>query len=169
MDPNESDLKPREHHYLFAHGVLPTLFYHDPIQFVAICNLAGGTFVADTWKQTGIDYVKEPAQRLRPVGLQATPIETPPVLGTLIVLPDPERVAEAHMVLAVGTLKKRRFRQPILHKPKFFTLEYGLDDGGDRITVLCSWSKDQAHSNHGDGPPPTREAFVQACRDIMRA
>lgn len=53
----------------------------------------------------------------------------------------------------------------------FFTLELGENIDGQQRTMLCQWQREDdgsvRHVSHGDGPEPTREAFLAAVGRVL--
>jgi hypothetical protein len=150
------DQQPRPQHYLYAHRVLPTLFYQNPQQFLSILTMDGIAFLRFFWDRTLQDHGDEPHTPPQGMNYETRALDD----GTLIAiieLPQPERMAEAYFVAAVF---RDAASQPLM---RYFTLEYGMHilDNTPR-TVLCEWTLDGKHLNFGDGPEPKSKAFFDA-------
>jgi hypothetical protein len=152
----------RAHHYLFAHRMMPTIFFQDPEKFIGTLNEHGMPFLRFLWDRAG--QVLEPALMLPGDGLdyQTRGLED----GTRIVaisLPAPQAITEAYFVALV-------YRPVMLQHEaiaRCFTLEYGRSVFNDQPrTVLCEWSG-SSHLNYGDGPEPTAEAFIASISDKL--
>lgn len=151
---------PRDHHYFYAHRVLPTLAFRDTIQTLDILRSENGLdFLTGLWHDMGRQL--RARDRLPPDGLQLEMRRDGKYLYALVTLPPPLYSPEAYMVAL-------QFESELLApRLRYFALELGyLDPAGPRRTVLCEWTAEPAHLNFGDGPPPEVEAFYQRLRDM---
>lgn len=48
----------RIHHYLFSHRFLPSLFYSNPVRFLALLKVGGNEFLQSAWERVGL-YLKD--------------------------------------------------------------------------------------------------------------
>ncbi len=157
----------RTHHYLFAHRVLPSMFYDNPAAFIAGSLEDGAELARRVWDRVGQDFLEDEEEVIASDGLDVLPVKSPPYLGAVYVLPDPVEPVEAYMVCAIGKVKKPFFGDPTLKKPRFFTLELGDDLEGNSYCVLCEWAKDGSHLNLGAGPEPEPNAFISCCLKLL--
>jgi len=156
-------MEPREHHYIFAHRILPALFFENPFNFIGSANLKGEEMLKSIWSGFAQEMIEDKSQRLDSERLAVTAVEEHSVLGTLITLPQPEAMAECYYVCAMGELKKNFFGRVKIKKPKFFTLELGVNLDGENRTVFCSWLKNGTHLNFGGGCEPNPKEFINLC------
>jgi hypothetical protein len=83
-------------------------------------------------------------------------------------VPASDRLDRALKVL-IGTTdfeERSKWNVPVL----FFTLELGMNEEGLARTVLCQWAQEDGqikHINHGNGPQPTRDAFLAAVGQLL--
>jgi len=139
------------HSYQFAHRDLPSAFFHEPQGFMAALSGAGGPkVIRDLWEAQGN-------------GSDAPTLvvhETPDAGSVAIVeMPHPEAAGEAHLVALIV-----RDGQAGPRWARYFTLERAIDllDEGRDMTMLCEWDPSGRHINHGEGPSPSTEAFLEA-------
>jgi hypothetical protein len=156
----------RIQHYMFAHRVIPQLFYGDPAKFFDIFSRDADRFVSFYWDKLG-EQITQPEGRVDGAGLRG---EVRTLAGdiqlALITMPAPAAVAEAYFTAAAY-----RPQAEGASLARYFTLEYGINipDGNPR-TVFCGWTAEGAHFNMGDGPAADPELFidvVQARLDTM--
>lgn len=150
------DQQPRPQHYLYAHRVLPTLFYQNPQHFLSILITDGIAFLRFFWDRTLQDQGDEPRTPPQGMNYETRGLDDGTVIA-IIELPPPERMAEAYFVAAV-------FHEADPHPlMRYFTLELGLSlfENTPR-TVLCEWTADGKHLNFGDGPAPESKPFFDA-------
>jgi hypothetical protein len=154
---------PRQQHYVFAHVALAQIFAREPHDLWSrLSSEAGTAMLQGLWRRIGAECPEK--ERAEEAGLSLS-IET---LGAreaaVITLPRPLAPAEAYMVALIRDPPRKKFLFTVRRESfRYVTLELGIDimSGGGR-TVLCEWLPDGSRANHGDGPEPTREAFVQA-------
>ena len=85
-------------------------------------------------------------------------------------LPAPKGATEAYFAALVHRPQKKGLFSRQGPIARFFTLERSIDlaDSGPG-SVLCEWTSSDIHSNMGDGPEPTLEAFfATVCNMIAR-
>lgn len=163
----EPDQEPSAH-YVLAHLALRTLALSNPVQFLAIMASGNGRdliadLLAEIGKRIGKRMGKPPPFTADNVTIHCRRVGVFPC--AVLKMPPPQEAAECHMVALVALMdvatesptEWKRATPPA----RFFTLERGMHMGGQLRTVLCEWS-DSAHSNLGDGPEPTVDAFIQA-------
>jgi hypothetical protein len=150
---------PRRHHYEFAHRALPSIMLSPDVDLV---RFSGDLERLDralraTWDDVGSRQPE--SDRVAPDGLEVERRSVGGTEGLLITLPTALNPAEAIFVLVVPL-------DPSTGR-RFFTLESGWDVVNKRTyTVLCSWTTDR-HINHGPGPTPDPDAFVDAVSALM--
>lgn len=153
---------PRPHHYLFAHRVVPAMFFADPLKFLDTLENNGEGLLNFLWGKIGQDMKEE--DRLEPEGLgfELRQLGNGVRVG-VIRLPKPKGLSEAYLTAAVyqaaeGAQEERR---------RYFTLERGMTLRGKLGTVLGEWEGVKNHLNFGDGPDPQVGSFVEAIERKM--
>jgi hypothetical protein len=149
------DSQPRPQHYMYAHRVLPSLFFQDPERFLEILKKEGIPFLRFFWDKLGSSLDAGDTHPMHGVNYETRVLENGTVI-TLIELPKPEHVTEAYFVALVF----RPLGASGESIQRYFTLEYGMSlfESGER-SVLCEWTIDNRHVNYGDGPEPASQAF----------
>lgn len=167
----------RPHHYAFAHGVLPMVFFEDPVGFLAEVATRGMEILPRIWSDTFevVKRHKSDAEMLSSDGLTSTCYglgsET---LAVIISLPPPTELTEAYFVgLVVRPPRKRLFGLLGTKKglARFITLELGSNLDDTSRTVVGEWTEDTgadvSHRNFGDGPEPTLGAFAAKLGEMV--
>jgi hypothetical protein len=98
-------------------------------------------------------------------GIQVIPLRAGQFPCVVLKMPEPKGVTECYFVGIVAHMDLSKDEKPSEETPmSFFTLEFGVgDDMKTPRTVLCEWSKEETHSNYGDGPPAAEpEMFANA-------
>jgi hypothetical protein len=152
----DSQTNAPQQHYAFAHRMLPSIFLNEPAKFIGTLEQAGNDFLYYLWESLGNRL--EASDLVAPEGLdcQLNQLDNDTTIA-LITLPPPQQITEAYFVATV-------YRPPM---KRFITLEYGSHGDGRQRTVLCEWTAD-IHSNMGDGPEPTLEAFFEAVVNLIK-
>jgi len=132
----------REHHYVFAHRMLPDMV-NFPGSFTEL--VAEGKFgmtLRGLWDQFGASLPEQ--DRISSDGIDATGVDVGGVPGMLITLPPAKHWTEMYAALVVPL-------DPIDER-RFFTLERQLNDGsGEPGTMICE-RRENSHGNFGPGP-----------------
>ncbi len=158
---------PREHHYGYAHQALPGLVFRVRPSAEQLEKMVSEGLFREFWDEVG-GLIE--GNRLSGEGLESCMRQRGELRAALVKLPPAEVDSEAHMV-AVVSEPYTRFWFFTGHRIRYFTLEKGLafDEAsglaGER-TVLCEWTG-QSHSNYGDGPEATMDAFAGAVFDLL--
>jgi len=155
---------PRRQHYLYAHVALRDVFHYDPPKIMAILRgPRGEEFVQTLWRDLAGQIAE--GERLEDGPPTVDVAEQKGREIVLVWMPLPAGVTECHAVALVTEMARRGPGLAAGTVPHYFTLERGEDlEGGER-TVLCGWAEqgeDFTHYNLGDGPEPTRAAFLDA-------
>lgn len=148
---------PRGQHYVFAHRIIPQVFFGDPPGFLGFLARDGDRFLRFYWDKIG-ERVENPGDLVDGAALHG---EIRALAGdfqaALITLPLPVAATEAYFIAAVyhpgldGKIMAR-----------YYTLEFGVSVFDNLpYTVLGGWVPG-GHINMGDGPAPGLEAFVEA-------
>lgn len=149
--------EPRNHHYQFAHRVLPELAQRIGPQMVTEEPPAGYTDVLKfLWDNVGENLALE--DRLPSDSVTGRRIEADGFRLLLVQLPEPAAPTEAHFVAVVLPEDADQVR--------YFTLERAALQPD--ATMLGSWS-DHSHFNLGPGPHPDPTAFVAAIQARLTA
>lgn len=190
----EPSNQPRQHHYAFAHRVLPPLAFERTTWMMQLLRSEeADEFLVGLWNAVGNDL---PApKRLDPIGLSCQSSEHGDFVLALVTMPPVRATTEAHFVaLAFGPLSGGgggtsgpgpvddllQAKLTLGNNPasigeddialQYFTLENGFVMPGEPPrTALCGWTAEPAHLNMGDGPPPEAEAFRAKVLELVRA
>lgn len=152
---------PREHHYLFAHRVLPQLAWDNPEGFyVTAFTDEEGAHLLDWWNTLGDQL--EPDARVEGAGLGWSAFAYDEHLVVSCRFPAPEAAAEAFFATVICGPLRGLTREDLEATPlRYMVLERGATLSGHQgsTTMLCEWTRDGAHLNHGQGPAPELEIF----------
>lgn len=151
--------KPRQAYYTFAHQALPEVFFSDPLLMIKTLQENGAAFLRYIWNKTEqyADAVEEGNSEL--IAVELSKINEMDM--ALVTLPLPQKRTEAYfiaMLAGVGGLR-----------PRYITLEYGLDLNERPYTVLGEWTEDNLHVNHGVGPQADTAEFLKAVKALLLA
>jgi hypothetical protein len=164
--------KSRAQHYIFAHRLLPQVAYHYGVRaaFLLGDEEKGHEYLLRFWNDSGEGL--PPEDLVEPAGLSSFTRREGDLLITIVTLPEPQSVSEAHFTAIVcgplpaapkeATEKElSAFEEAFLSAPtQYYTLEHGVQLSPlQKRTVFCSWTADGTHLNFGDGPAPDAEAF----------
>lgn len=149
--PKFPDDAPRQHHYRFAHKVLPGLLFKnlEPFRSAALAGRADPGLQRlweDVAKPTGAD--SDGSRSIRAVVHECAGRSV-----VLVTLPQPEHAAEAHFIGIVLDRDDPTFL-------RYVVLEHSWDTQSQPRTVLGEWTRDGSDINFGDGPQPTESEFV---------
>lgn len=173
MDLPDGMPVPRMHHLIFAHKMLPSLFFDDPAAMISASNAGGhndGRF-AELWQVCANDFVDDKSEHISPDGLTVHPVEFPPVVGAVWVLPKPKTPPECYMVFMVAVLGKSLFGKTKLKRPHYFTAEKYLNPENKPDApkaLIARWDKRENHKELGVGMHDVKiQHFVGVCLDHM--
>ena len=149
-------------HYVLANYSLRQIALSDPSQFVDVVTSANaGPFLAAIFQSIEERSGQKFPLRSSDLSIHSVRIKNFP--SVVIQLPEPQETAEAFMVALVITMAPSA--QSATSTPqsvaRYFTLEKGFTLTDEARTVLAEWIRDR-HSNYGDGPVATVDAFCQA-------
>jgi hypothetical protein len=163
----------RAHHYVFAHQLLPSLAFENPLEFMAsMWSDDANERLLELWNQVGNLVMGRGDGEI--LASECLEVRANLVAGrpcAVVKLPPPQGVLECFYVAALlesiptTDQSEGRVSPPAL---MYFTLELGWDVGrswGSR-TVLGEWRRD-AHLNHGNGPSPAAIPFLEAVLAIL--
>ncbi len=145
--------------YQFAHRVFPRWFFDDPDRVgQVLAGPEGLPHLIALWKEVGAA-----CQEAHPSdGLGVETFSLPNGWrGSLIRLPEPQEMPEAHFVCVAwpGGSGPRAGR--------VLTLEHSFGLDGKVATVMGEWRSDGAHLNFGSGPPPESGPFLEALEELL--
>lgn len=155
-------------HYVFAHRELPGLAFADPTRMLGILQGPDGLrFCSRAWERAGEQV--HPQLRSSGEGLFVRCGKVAPdVLLATIALPPPRESPEAWFVGLVAQLPPDATTLDAVKQVRVITLEESHDYQRDvRCTMLCEWTADGTHHNHGDGPEAEEGAFVGAVLRLL--
>lgn len=149
----------RQHHYVFAHRVMPRLFYRDATKLSNALAERKGELLRAMWVDLGEQFFS--TAQVSPDGIDVVvPAAPDGIKLVVLVFPKPEASAEAWFAALVtkpdGSLQ-------------YLTLEKSIDlfgEGGP-ATVLGGWDQDGTHLNFGEGSKPTVEEFEKLVRAFL--
>lgn len=153
-----SQNRPRFHHYLFAHRVLPQYAFLPDVDIFHVLEEQKELFLKKIWALSA-EYV-DLRECLPFYGFKIYFVKTRPFMGAVIVLPEPKNITEAHMVLFVSRMDRK---QPSM--VRYFTLEFGKDR---KNTILCELTGGQ-YVVYGTGPSVNIRKFWEATLGIIKA
>jgi hypothetical protein len=150
--------RPRAHHYLFAHQVLPSMVWDQGIKFIYRCKELDNNQWVEIWDDLGKPLEDtEGESSVSSEGLSAKYIESEKYIGIAITFPEPLHPPEAYFAYIVS---KRPSFFSFRNKVRYFTLElmqsFKLNS---RLVVICEW-ENGVHRNYGEGVEPELENFV---------
>ncbi|MCA9033962.1 MAG: hypothetical protein KDA91_02475 [Planctomycetaceae bacterium] len=152
-------------HYTLAHFALRTVALADPLRFLAIVASPDGFRFLQSLIDQVADHLKtDPPFDVSEISFHPRRVKNLPCI--VLVMPSPTEVAEAYMVACVlmshsGKPLDANIR-PDDVTGRYFTLEKGFHMDGSPRTVLAEWDRQGSHSNFGDGPDVTVDAFLEA-------
>lgn len=153
--------------YAFAHYALRQMALSDPLRFLAVMASPDAhrfldALLDDVAEQCG----RKPSFDAQSITIHPTRVASFPC--AIIRLPEPKEMAEAFMVAVIVPIDPSSTSLPASDtiKGRYFTLEKGFTLSNEPRTVLGEWDA-QMHSNYGNGPAPTVEAFAAALTKLM--
>jgi hypothetical protein len=149
-------MNPRRHHYLFAHKVLPTVFYKNSTHF--IYTLGINKLAQSLWYSVANDYIENKAEHLLADGLEVNLFKNDELIGVTFELPKAIALTEAIFIFAVT--KRGDMNNKV--NSKYFTLEY-MENNGEAATVMCMWDMNKRHLNFGVGCEIDMNIFIERC------
>lgn len=149
-------------HYVFAHYALRQFALENPLRFLAVVASPD----AEAFFEAVLQDVCEHCHCQPPFAASSIQVHTVRIQNSpcaVIELPEPGGMTEAFMVALVVLIDIESGEPPNPEdvEARYFTLEQGFTLSNEPRTVLAEWDS-QRHSNYGDGPEPTVEAFVRA-------
>jgi hypothetical protein len=156
-----TDDQPREHHYVFAHRVLPAEARANASAILQAAERGTATqSLAMIWDHVGSQLA--PDRRLPSTGLSGSFRELSGARVALIHFPPAEHATEAH--LAAIVLPRTQPAGPA----RYIVLEHSWTPDDQPQTVIGEWA-DGKHLNGGNGPAPDEDAFLAAVDARVRA
>jgi hypothetical protein len=158
--------EPREQHYRVAYWLLPSLFFHNTeATLAALSQHDANERLRGLWTLHS-NELRASAADVEPTGLTVELFSlSDSSLIVVISMPAPECPLEAYFGAALCSLMSDEARDRTL-VVRYFTLERTVESSGTSLTVMGEWTADGAHINHGSGPSPSRESFIDAVRAI---
>lgn len=154
---------PRRQHYYFAHHYLRERAQENPRPLIdKLRSQTGARYLSFLWVSRGLAVKPEEDDFIPFDGLECFPLNiADSYRGALVQFPAPERVSEVHFVAILLPL----FGDDSA-PAEFFTLEFSLDEDRSKKTILGKWVGG-SHLNYGTGPPPEKDAFVEAITQFL--
>jgi hypothetical protein len=157
--PPPARVSDRQHHYVFAHRVMPRLFYRDADRLMTAMAERRAELLRAMWVDLGEQFFS--TAQVAADGIDVfVPAPAPGPRVVVLVFPRPVAPAEAFFAALVempgGGLS-------------YFTLEKPFDPLGEGVpeTMLGGWDQEGTHLNFGPGPKPIPEDFVAAVRRLV--
>lgn len=174
--------RPRDQHYVFAHIMLRQLAEQHGTKLLALFSDddKAMAMLRQVWTETHracVDHAAErgdaPPEALPATNLNITRGRAANRPAAVVELPTPEFATECYAVAIVGKFRLDQDRDELPSDDPgvyYFTLERGVrfkDDDPVR-SVLCEWTENGTHANHGDGPTDTSaKGFLTALDDHL--
>ncbi|MFD0682879.1 hypothetical protein [Actinomadura fibrosa] len=171
MDPLPPHVKPRAHHYMYAHVILrdSAFLSKDGLPTYGAMGLVGlalkgklRAHVIDEWTQVGTQLPPD-EERIPPTGIEAEFLQLAGHDAALVTLPPPERASEAHYVVIAHHGARPEMR--------YFTLERSFPtESGEPTAVVAEWlGPDKGRVNYGALTAPDREAFMTRLSELLES
>lgn len=159
----------RCHHYEFAHVALRNAAFQQPIRFMNLLATPDAQDFMISLLQQVVEHCKDRGEIIdfdvSNTGLYLGRVGGHPC--AIVEMPPPKATAEAFYVASVLLMPTEEPRDPKEVKLRYFTLEKTFAYGDPPRTVLGEWAADQGHVNHGIGPEPRLELFVEAISALL--
>lgn len=152
---------PRCAHYQLAHVAIRSVAFANPYEFMSLMASDKALEVLGSL----LEQVREHCAGEELLELDELAIHRTRVLGSpclIVEMPIAELPPEAHFVGVWLTANDG----PETGQVRYFTLEAADEEQVDR-TVLGEWSSAGDHLNHGAGPEPSMEAFIDAITALV--
>ncbi|HWW75286.1 MAG TPA: serine/threonine-protein kinase [Pyrinomonadaceae bacterium] len=155
---------PRRQHYHFAHVALREKAERFPKPLVDNLRGESGIRRLNFYWMSEAMAVKGAGEEFIPAdGLACSAVDlSEGYYGVVVQLPQPERMAEAFFVAII--LRDSGHDSNVACR--YITLELGKNRDGSHRTVLGEWING-SHFGYRSGPPPEREAFIEAVRGLI--
>ncbi len=142
--------RPRKHHYLFAHRLLPRIFFTDTDQLMMRLKADPEQAIVRFWNSVGESV--SPDERLLPEGLSAEYGVRPDGVRVVLVTLPPAEVSPEAIFAALAIRGRERW---------YLAYERSKDPAApDReIALLCGWNSKGEHQNYGMAGDYSRSAF----------
>jgi hypothetical protein len=173
-------------HYLFAHRFLPEYVHSNPYAFFMYLysqDIEGGPmdptrFIQSRWDmfENRIGLAPTPGDRMpeqlfrRVEDLTMTTAKLHSRAGALVRMPNPEHPTEAFFVgIVLEGLADDVRKWPRDVQARVFTLEAEInrEAQSEPTGVVCEWSRDETHLNHGIMVSASSEAFRAAISELI--
>jgi len=146
--------------YVFAHGLLPALFFSNPAKFMDTLWRDKELFLQFVWKLAGDSADAHDEVAGNQLACEFVTVQDG-VGVALITCPVPQIMTEPFFVAAI--YRPARDADPGEELiSRWITLEYSLDTEKDGSAFLCEWTAQRIHANCGPLAETTREAFLRA-------
>jgi hypothetical protein len=159
-----------KHHHFFAHLALRQLAFNEP---VAIFLLLPSDMRIHAFDQLLNDLDSRiPGTERRnftsaDISVFPCTIDQRPCV--IIQMPEVRNPAEAYFIGILSRLPHNRLTEANGQPPdavlEYYTLERPNFPTVESPSAFCAWTSEGTHINFGDGPEPTREAFLIWLRD----
>jgi hypothetical protein len=154
-------MSPRCAHYQLAHVAIRSVAFQNPYDFMSLMASDKALEVLGSL----LEQVREHCTDEEELELDQLAIHRTRVLGSpclIVEMPPAELPPEAHFVGVWLTANDG----PETGQVRYFMLEAADEQEPDR-TVLGEWSGAGDHLNHGAGPAPSLESFIEAITALV--
>lgn len=162
----ESDAElPRVDHYVFAHVALRQFAFGSPYMCLGALASPQAQRIIQELLESVADYCQAEGQEmtLAPEQFRTHALKAKKSPCLIVEMPPPRAIPEAYMVGIVIKPSAGDTAAALADtEVRYFTLEFGEGEG----TVLCEWTHDSRHLNHGAGPVPKVDKFLKAIADL---
>lgn len=156
--------KARKQHYYFVHEYLR----EKALRATAVAmeefwqDNATKNMKSD-WTVLGLMHKSPDDEFISADGVEVQPfVVSSELRGVVITFPEPKFPAEAFMIAFVAPADAKPGEKCKAH---YITLEFSPPRPNK--TVLCQWIAAGAHLNHGSGPVPVVDAFIETVREYL--
>jgi len=171
---NEIDLAdkgPRPFYYVLGHVALRDIAMSDPRRFLEIVSGDGSAdFFRRVWDQVQTDVAPDDEIPMESIQCDVYGLEGGRNLA-VINMPAPERIAEPFFVAVLVDKPTKLFGfLPRRAGCRYFTLELGEDEQGERLAVFCEWQKGRRGPIHNYYGPiqPAGGGFISAIKSVTQ-
>jgi hypothetical protein len=167
----------RMQHYVFAHQLLPSKMFADPVMvLVPMVSPAGFSpegreHLLRFWEAAGEGHRGKDLVSPEELTYSMEVLGHPNSAAFFVTLPPPIKKSEAHFALMVFDSPGLCF-DAVRHL-RYFVLEYYGQKGGTPKTQLTEWTPKKDGSlkfvDHGTGTPPDKASFMAKVQQIIKA
>jgi len=153
----------REHHYAFAHELLPNAFFDDPIKLIEAFREHGTVYLWFCWDQLGSllpenERLSKEALDFRLITLNDN------ITCLIIIMPPPNFMPEAYYVAMLHRESSSNSNDTLT---RVITLEKSDGNDGRSFACLCEWGKEHNHLMYRNVLEPNLNEFLAAVKFLL--